>query len=433
MAGARQVHDDRRHGERRALKPRAPSNPMRERPTLLIAALGVAQIVSWGTLYYSFSLFVLPMQQTLGWSLTALNGALTSGLLVAGLCALPVGSFIDRHGGRGLMTAGALGAVVLIGAWSQVETLVAFYAVWIGLGACMSAVLYEPLFVVLTYHFKSDARRAITTLTLVAGFASTVFMPLIETLLGLLPWRDVLLVLALIYAVITVPVHALLIPTRSPDDVVQTSATGAPARGAARVYLRARLRDPAFWGLTIWFTAYSGTASGLMFQLVPYLKAGDIPVATILVTVALVGPSQVAGRLLLMLAGDRASTTVVGAFTTTLTPLAVLVLILAPPTTAMLALFAVMFGVANGVTTILRGVAPAEWLGRAHYGSVMGAIGAPMMIAAALAPLATAAIWSASGNARAMQWAVLTVALTGAIGFWTAVATRGSAGHSTSI
>jgi len=399
---------------------------MRSHPTLLIAALGVAQIVSWGTLYYSFSLFVLPMQQTLGWSLTALNGALTSGLLVAGLCALPVGSFIDRHGGRGLMTTGALGAVVLLGAWSQVETLVAFYAVWIGLGACMSAVLYEPLFVVLTYHFKTDARRAITTLTLVAGFASTVFMPLIETLLGLLPWREVLLVLALIYAVITVPVHALLIPTR-PQDAAQTSVAGASEHGAARVYLRARLRDPAFWGLTVWFTAYSGTASGLMFQLVPYLKANGVPLATILVTVALVGPSQVAGRLLLMLAGDRASTTAVGAFTTALTPLAVLVLIFAPPTTAMLALFAVMFGIANGVTTILRGVAPAEWLGRAHYGSVMGAIGAPMMIVAALAPLATAAIWSASGNARAMQWAVLAVAVAGAIGFWTAVAARVSA------
>ena len=401
---------------------------MRNRPTLLIAALGVAQIVSWGSLYYSFSLFVLPMQQTTGWSLTALNGALTCGLLVAGLCALPVGTFIDRHGGRGLMTAGALGAVVLLGAWSQVETLTAFYAVWLGLGACMSAVLYEPLFVVLTYHFKTDARRAITTLTLVAGFASTVFMPLIETLLGLLPWREVLLVLALIYAVITVPVHAFLIPSR-PQDSAPASA-GTDERGAARIYLRARLRDPAFWGLTVWFTAYSGTASGLMFQLVPYLKANGVPIATILVTVALVGPSQVAGRLLLMLAGDRASTAAVGAFTTTLTPLAVLVLILAPPTTAMLALFAVMFGIANGVTTILRGVAPAEWLGRAHYGSVMGAIGAPMMVVAALAPLATAAIWSASGNARTMQWAVLAVAVTGATGFWTAIAARDSATRS---
>lgn len=398
------------------------NNPApRGRATLLIAALGVAQIVSWGTLYYSFSLFVLPMQESLGWSLTQLNGALTTGLLVAGLCAFPVGAFIDRHGGRALMTVGALGAVTLLCAWSQVETLAGFYAVWFGLGACMAAVLYEPLFVVLTYHFKEHARRAITTLTLVAGFASTVFMPLIETLLGQLPWRDVLLLLALIYAAITVPVHALLIPPRPADS---THTTSTSTRETARTYLRARLGDPTFWGLTVWFTAYIGTASGLMFQLVPYLKANGVTTATILITIALIGPSQVVGRLLLMLAGDRASTLAVGAATTTLTPLAVLVLILAPTSMATLGLFAIMFGVANGVTTILRGVAPAEWLGRAHYGSVMGVMGAPMMIAAALAPLLTAAIWTASGSAEAMQWAVLAVALSGAIGFWIAVFTR---------
>ncbi|MEX2480076.1 MAG: MFS transporter [Gammaproteobacteria bacterium] len=399
----------------------SPDRAPRGRETLLIAALGVAQIVSWGTLYYSFSLFVLPMQESLGWSLTQLNGALTTGLLVAGVCAFPVGAYIDRHGGRALMTAGALGAVALLCAWSQVETLTAFYAVWFGLGACMAAVLYEPLFVVLTYHFKEHARRAITTLTLVAGFASTVFMPLIETLLGHLPWRDVLLILALIYAAITVPVHALLIPPRTNDG----AHTAGPAEhGAARAYLRTRLGDPTFWGLTIWFTAYIGTASGLMFQLVPYLKANGVTTAIILLTIALVGPSQVAGRLLLMLAGDRASTIAVGAATTTLTPLAVLLLILAPGSMATLGLFAVMFGVANGVTTILRGVAPAEWLGRAHYGSVMGVMGAPMMIAAALAPLLTAAIWTASGSPQTMQWAVLAVALLGAAGFWLAVCTR---------
>lgn len=216
---------------------------LRGRATLFIAALGVAQIVSWGTLYYSFSLFVLPMQESLGWSLTQLNGALTTGLLVAGLCAFPVGAYIDRHGGRTLMTAGALGAVALLCAWSRVETLTAFYAVWLGLGACMAAVLYEPLFVVLTYHFKERARRAITTLTLVAGFASTVFMPLIETLLGHLPWRDVLLILALIYAAITVPIHALLIPPRPADSA---HAASASERGTARTYLRARLGDPTF-------------------------------------------------------------------------------------------------------------------------------------------------------------------------------------------
>ncbi len=387
----------------------------------LIAALGLAQIVSWGALYYGFSLFVTPMREDLGWSLTTLNGALTAGLLVAGLCAYPIGGFIDRHGGRAVMTLGSLCAALLLAAWSTVDSVTGFYAVWLGLGVCMAAVLYEPVFVVLTHHFGDRARQAITHLTLIAGFASTVFMPLIEVLLASLPWRSVLLVMAALVAILTVPVHALLVPRHGP---AADAPHHAPAMAETRGVLRRRLRQPAFWGLALWFTAWGGTASGLMFQLVPWLKSVAVPQATILLTVALVGPMQVAGRVLLMLAGERAGIAVAGAFTTTAMPLAVLILILAPPDAAWLVLFAALFGSANGVTTILRGAAPAEWLGREAYGRTMGVLGAPMMFAAALAPLATATLWSHGADPAAMHWAVFVLAVGGALGFWLALLTR---------
>lgn len=390
-------------------------------PRLLITALGCAQIVSWGALYYGFSLFALPMHETFGWSLTALNGALSAGLLVAGLCAYPVGMLIDRHGGRIVMSVGALAGAALLVAWSRVDSLAAFYAVWLALGCAMAAVLYEPLFIVLAQHFGDSARRAITAVTLIAGFASTVFMPLIETLLGVLPWRDVLLVLAACMLLVSLPINALCVPPRRREAA---HASPAAAARAARAALRAHLRNPVFWGLALWFTSWAGTASGVMFQLVPYLKHAAVDTATVLLTVALVGPSQVAGRLLLMLAGERAATRTSGAVVTTLLPLAMLVLWLAPPTPAWLAVFAVVFGIANGVSTILRGVAPAEWLGREHLGRVMGALGMPMMIAMALAPLATAAIWSTSGDVRAMHAALLIFALLGAAGFWLAAGGR---------
>ena len=95
-----------------------------------------------------------------------------------------------------------------------------------------------------------------------------------------------------------------------------------------------------------------------------------------------------------------------------------------PPTLPVLIVFAVLFGAANGISTILRGTAPGEWLGREHYGRLMGAIAAPMMIVAALAPLATAWIWSATGSARTMQWAVFALSVSGAIGFWVALFAR---------
>src|SRR5229473_8514713 len=116
----------------------------------LVGALAVAQLVSWGSIYYGFSLFVVPMEAELGWSRTALNGALSLGLLMSGLFAYPVGSWIDRRGGRALMTFGSLIGAGLLLVWSQVESLAIFYAIWIGLGLSMAATLYEPVFAVLT-------------------------------------------------------------------------------------------------------------------------------------------------------------------------------------------------------------------------------------------------------------------------------------------
>ncbi|MEQ8663161.1 MAG: MFS transporter [Gammaproteobacteria bacterium] len=390
-------------------------------PRALIGLLGCAQIVSWGALYYGFSLFVVPMQATFGWSLTALNGALSAGLLVAGLCAYPIGALIDRHGGRSVMSLGALAGALLLVAWSLVDSLPQFYLVWLGIGVAMAAVLYEPLFIVLAQHFGEDARRAITALTLIAGFASTVFMPLIEILLGMLDWREVLRVLAACMLLVSLPVNLLCVPRRTARA---TPADRAAAQRAGRAALAQHLRTRLFWGLALWFTAWAGTASAVMFQLVPYLKHAAVDSTSVLLTIALVGPSQVAGRLALMLAGDRVTTAVSGAIVTSLLPLAVGVLAVAPPTPAWLALFAVLFGSANGVSTILRGLAPAEWLGRAHLGHVMGALGTPMMIAMAIAPSASAAVWTASGSPHVMQWCVLALAASGSAGFWLAVSAR---------
>ena len=402
---------------------------LRRHPRVLIATLGCAQIVSWGTTYYAFPLFVLPMAESLGWSLTLLNGAATAGLLITGLCAYPIGALIDRHGGRYIMAAGSFCAAVLLALWSTIADPYAFYAIWLGLGACMAAILYEPVFAVLTQHFGTDARRAITTLTLIAGFAGTVFIPLTETLIGLLPWRMVLLILAAFNLAIGVPLHWFFIPEKRKDHLFHVDGDEAGS-DAGRDLMRERLGNPVFWGLAVWFTAWMGTVSGVMFQIVPYLKSSGVDTATMLVAVALIGPMQVTGRVIMMLFGERMRIVIVGAVTTLMMPAAILILILAPPQLRWLGLFAAGFGIANGIITILRGIAPAEWLGREHYGKLMGAMGAPMMVAAALAPLTTAAIWSKTGDPAMMLWAVFGVSLTGTAGFWFAVFVRARRGTS---
>ena len=303
------------------------------------------------------------MADALGWSLPLLNGAATVGLLTAGLCAYPVGAIIDRYGGRVIMTGGSLGASLLLAAWSQVEQPVALYAVWLGLGACLAAILYDPAFAVLTQHFGADARRAITALTLIAGFASTVFIPLIESLLTVLAWREVLLVLAGLHVCICIPVHWWLIPPRS--LVRSTAEAAAPSSSdEARAVMRLRLRDPLFWGLCVWFTAWWASLSGLVFQLVPYLKSIGVETASIVIAAALIGPMQFAGRLTMMAFGERARISLVGALTTTLSLGAVAILLVSPPRLGWLILFAIAFGITNGITSILRGWRrPNGWAG----------------------------------------------------------------------
>ena len=131
----------------------------------VLGGLSVTQIVSWGILYYAFGTLMPSMQAELGWTASEITGAFSSGLLASALTAIPVGHYIDRHGARGVMTVGSCAASLLIVAWAHVETLPAFYAIWIGLGMAMSAVLYEPAFAVLVRWFVRRRAHALSILT----------------------------------------------------------------------------------------------------------------------------------------------------------------------------------------------------------------------------------------------------------------------------
>jgi MFS family permease len=147
------------------------------RGTVATWALAVAQLVSWRSIYYAFSLFVVPMEGAMGWTRTATNAALSVGLLISGLAAYPVGTWIDHGHGRRVMVCGTVLAAAMLVLWSQAHSLVTLFIVWIGLGVAMAATLYDPAFAVITRDFPGSFRTKITLITLVAGFASTVFIP----------------------------------------------------------------------------------------------------------------------------------------------------------------------------------------------------------------------------------------------------------------
>lgn len=378
----------------------------------LVTALSFAQLVSWGTIFYGFPLFVVPMEADLGWSRAELNGALSLGLLVAGLAALPVGRRIDSHGGRAVMSVGSVFAILLFIAWAYVDSLPAFYAIWIGLGLSQALTLYTPVFAVLTRLFPADYKLRITILTLAGGLASTVFIPVIAWAIAALGWRDALLLMAACNLVFCLPVHVLMLrdhaPAAAPDVV--------PASAEAISPLRRALHHPVFWGLAICYTFYGLMHSMLTFHFMPMFTEYGIPLAVAVGILAVIGPAQVVARILLIF-GGRIGTIGTGAVVMTVFIVAVLLILLFPALVPALFLFAALYGGANGMMTILRGTAAPDFLGREGVGAINGALTLPASIALAVGPSLAAVIWEVSGGYRAVLCAVLAAAVVSAAGF----------------
>jgi predicted MFS family arabinose efflux permease len=381
-------------------------------------ALAVAQLVSWGSIYYAFSLFVVPMESTMGWSRTATNAALSTGLLVSGFAAYPVGTLIDHGHGRMVMTGGTILATAMLAVWSQAHSLSTLFAVWVGLGIAMAATLYDPVFAVITRDFPASYPGRITLITLVAGFASTVFIPLTQVLIDGYHWRGALIVLALANVVVCLPIHVFAIRRNARADGASDRST---FNATSRESTRRALRTPAFWGLAVCFTAYYSTFAALTFHLVPLMTERAVSPAATLATMATIGPAQVLARVLWFTAGRNVRPAIIGIVVTTAFPASVVILMCVGTSTAGLILFAVVYGGANGMMTILRGTIVQNILWTEGYGAVSGLLSMPSNIAKGIAPISAAAIWAMTDNYLPVEWTVLVVSLVSAGAFVFAV------------
>ncbi|MEK9969240.1 MAG: MFS transporter [Ferrovibrio sp.] len=383
----------------------------------LVAILSVAQLVSWGTIFYGFPLFVVPMEAELGWSRATLNGALSLGLLVAGFAAYPVGRRIDRHGGRAVMSTGSLLGGLLFIAWAFVDHPAAFYAIWIGLGLAQALTLYTPVFAVLTRLFPGSFKQRITVLTLAGGLASTVFTPLIAWWIETLGWREALFAMAACNLLFCLPVHALLLRDRAaleprpdaPDVSVTSVGPHSPMQRA--------LRNPVFWGLAVCFTFYLLAHSMLIFHFLPMLDEFGMSLDVAVAVITVIGPSQVAGRVLLLVVGRKIETVTTGYVVMTQFVIGMLLLIAFPAQAPMLFVMAAVYGAANGMMTILRGTSVPELLGRDGVGAISGALVFPASIAAAIGPSLAALVWELAGGYRAVQIVMLAAMLIAGAGF----------------
>jgi MFS family permease len=349
-----------------------------------VAALAVGQLVCWAALFYAFSSLVLPMQHALGWSRPELMGAFTLGLAMWGLATYAVGAAIDRGHGRLVLTAGtALGGLGFLG-WSRVETLPSLYGAWFVMGIAMAMTLYEPAFNVLTKRFPERFRQGIMALTLVAGFASTLSFPAVAWLIGLLDWRGALAATGAVLLFVIAPLHAWAL-RGTPH--VRAVARHPSAQEDATV--RVALRQPAFWCLTAAFALHSFAVAALFAHLMPAFAEKGLDEARSLWVVVCFGPAQVFGRFAYASFGSRRTSRGLALAVIAGTPLALAIFAVADRTPALL-VFSILFGLSNGLVTIVRGSLVPDYFGRGHVGRISGAMSSIALLARAAAPFATA-------------------------------------------
>jgi MFS family permease len=352
-----------------------------------IPILAVTQVISWGTLYYAFAILAQDITRELGWRAGTVFGAFSWCLLVSGVVSAPVGMLLDRFGGRLVMGAGSLlcgtGFIIL----SQARDPAMYFLAWTVLGASMPALLYEAAFATLNHEYGHAARKAISTLTLFGGFASTVFWPLTFKLNTVLGWRDTYLLYGALQLALCLPLHLML---GAPPPRLASRAGTAAAR--ASFTLREALRHPSFWKLAFAFSANSFIFSALSVHLIPILQNLGHSLATVVFMAALIGPMQVAGRIGEMAFANRISAQTVGKLTFALLPAALLALLFFGSHQWAMGLFCALYGLSNGILTIVRGTVPQAMFGTENYGAISGAMAGPSMLSKAAGPLAIAAL-----------------------------------------
>ena len=374
---------------------RAMNNSLRYNPRL-VGSLSVAQLISWGSTFYLFALLMAPLEQALGLSRAESSVAFSLALLVEGLLAYPVGRWIDRGHERLVMSAGSLLAALSLLLLSLAQGLLGLYLAWAGLGAAMAAMLYTPVFAVVTRRYPSDFRRAIITMTFLGGLASTVFSPLIAWLMANWGWRTAVQVLAALHLLVCLPVHALALRA-APG----ASGTGPLPDGNSDT-LGQHVRSPRFFLIGIFLTLMMAITVAMPAHMVSLLREQGMSEAWAIALPASIGVVQVAGRLLMYFFEHHLDVHRANRLILLLLPLSLLVLLTAPLLSGwqleVMLLFVLLWGMGNGMMTIVKGTAMALYVSQAHVASLNGALGLPLALSRAAAPLLLGLLWSPAGG-----------------------------------
>jgi MFS family permease len=364
-----------------------------------VAALGIGQLVNWGVLYYAFAVLLPAVQSDLEVPTWAVTGAFSAALLVAAAMAPTVGRWSDKGHAARAITLGSLTGAVLLATWALLPGVTALYAVWVGLGVCMALSLYEPAFaIVLRAHASPDTRlRALATITVFGGLASTAFLPLTALLVNGFGWRVATVVLAGVLA-LSAGLSAWLVRDAAVADAHANatqevgSASGAGGLGF----------------LAVAFGMASLASAAFIANLVPALGERGISPARAGLLGGLFGVMQLPGRALIVSRRLTLSAPMLLGLSLGLQALGLL-MVAALATTAVVAMGVVTFATGAGLTIVARPYVVQSAFPIAHSGQVNGRLARVQAVTRALGPIAASAV--ASVTSQTTSLAILAIAL----------------------
>ena len=358
---------------------------------VVISALGITQILGWGTSFYFPAVFAEPIVRDTGWSLGWVVGGTTIGLLVGGLISPPVGHIIDRHGGRPVLLASSLFYVAGLIGVGLAPTLPVYLLAWAAIGLGMGTGLYDAVFATLGRLYGSEARGPITNLTLFGGFASTICWPLSAFMIDHLGWRAACFIYAALHLGVALPLQMAVV-RQPPRQAAPTSpqADGGHAPTPARID-----NESVIFGLlALVLSIGAGIGSIVIVHMMIFLQARGVEFALAVSLGTLFGPAQVGARVVERLFGNRYHPIWTMIASCALMAIGLLLLAGRFP---ILVLVILLYGAGYGISWIGRGTLPLALFGPARFPRLMGRLAFPSLIVQALAPSVGARLIETSG------------------------------------
>ena len=358
---------------------------------VVITALGIAQILAWGTSFYFPAVFATPIVAETGWSLGFVVGGTSIGLLTAGLISPQVGRIIGARGGRPVLLASSLFyAAGLIGV-GLAPALPVYLFAWVLIGIGMGTGLYDAVFAALGRMYGSEARGPITNLTLFGGFASTICWPLSAFMIDHVGWRSACFIYAALHLFIALPLQMAVL--RAPKKVDSQSIGDAPS--VPRETPPIENETTIFALLALVLSIAAGVGSIVVVHLLIFLQARGVDFALAVSLGTIFGPAQVGARIVERIFGNRYHPIWTMIASCTLMAVGLLLLLTAAPA---LVLVILLYGAGYGISWIGRGTLPLALFGPVRFPRLMGKLAFPSLIVQALAPSAGALFIDTSGT-----------------------------------